>query len=68
MLVEDVIVDVVGVFHGLPHLREWLRRSITRCALPNFSIIHESRLGTTLQHLFSVRVTKVAGSLRPTSP
>jgi hypothetical protein len=45
MLVEDVIVDVVGVFHGLPHLREWLRRSITRCALPNFSIIHESGWG-----------------------
>jgi hypothetical protein len=26
------------------------------------------RLGTMLQHLFSVRVTKVAGLLRPTSP
>ncbi|MBR1216001.1 hypothetical protein [Bradyrhizobium sp. JYMT SZCCT0180] len=27
-----------------------------------------NRLGTMLQHLFSVRVTKVAGFLRPTSP
>jgi hypothetical protein len=27
-----------------------------------------NRLGTTLQHLFNARVTKVAGFLRPTSP
>jgi hypothetical protein len=27
-----------------------------------------NRLGTTLQHLFNARVTKIAGFLRPTSP
>jgi hypothetical protein len=39
---------------------------LSRAAHSRLSIMN--RLGTTLQHLFNVRVTKVAGFLRPTSP
>lgn len=62
----------VGAGHGRRHdkraasytsIEEWVGASI----FPTIQRV-VNRPATTLQHLFSVRVTKVAGFLRPTPP
>jgi hypothetical protein len=59
-LAGDMVVDMIGVLHRGPRLQEW-------AAASDFPASHWflNRLEATLQHLFSVRVTKVGGFLRP---
>jgi hypothetical protein len=61
-LMEDVVVDMIDVFHVLPLRGDADTSRTAHCQLIN----HHESSGTTLQHLFSVRLPRLPDfSARP---